>query len=106
MVWNLLHFLLSQVLRQVLKLSLSNVSLSTDQVGDLGKDGSYAIEDWFVELEVLLLNLSDGGLHFLLNLADLLVTFVDGNGLDLFREGKFLNALLHLLQSDLALLLS
>ena len=44
----------------------------------------YAIEDGFVELEVLLFDFADGGVHFLLDFSDLLVPLVDGDGLDLF----------------------
>lgn len=66
---------------------------------------SYAVEDGFVELEVLLLDLSDGGLHLLLDLADLLVALVDGDGLHLLGERQFLYRFLNFLQSDLALFL-
>jgi hypothetical protein len=47
--------------------------------------GAYAVEDGLVELEVLLLDFSDGCLHVIFNLSDLLVSLVDGDGLDLIR---------------------
>lgn len=66
---------------------------------------SYIVENGLVELEVLLLDLPDGGLHLILDLADLLVSLVDSDGLDLVGKRKFLDALLHLLKGDLSLFL-
>jgi hypothetical protein len=68
--------------------------------------GWYTVEDWFVELEVLLLNLPDGGLHLLFNLPDDFVSLVDGDGLHLVWEREVLDALFNLLQGNLSLFLT
>ncbi len=66
----------------------------------------YIIEDRLVKLEVFLFNLSNSSLHLVFNLSDLLVSLIDSNSLNLVWKWQFFNALLDLLESNLALFLN
>lgn len=66
----------------------------------------YIVEDWFIKLKIFLFDISDSLFHLLLDLFDFFVSFIDGNGLHLFRKREILDAFFHFLQSDLSLLLN
>ena len=96
---SLLLLLLGEILVQVVQLVGADLSLPTHQL-------SHVVETGLVQLEILLLDDASGRVHLLLNLADLLVALVDGNGLDLLGKRQLLDGLLDLLERDLGLLLS
>lgn len=97
-LFGLFGLLLVQVLVQVGKLGLLEGLSAAHDLGDVVQDGG-------VELQVFLLHLPDGLSHLVLDFSDLFVSFVNGDGFDLFRKGEFLDALFDVFRSDFTLTL-
>lgn len=98
-VLDFLDFLLGEVLVKVFQVILCDRFFALHDAGDILQDGG-------IEFEVALLQSFGLLRHFILNLPNFLVSFIDGQRPDLLRQGELLDRLFHILQRDLTLFLN